>query len=314
MKKLFSTFALTLLLLTQVTFVFAQNDGVANVKTFGAVGNGSTDDTSAIQTAVNYGLAHGQAVYFPCGIYLISTSIQISGTSTWSVFGADESCSIIKTTTNLPMLNIVNDMDMYFPSIHHLSFLGVVTGNRAQLAGIRLYGTTNHHFAYAKIYNLRFLGVTFGFLAEKSSNSGGEALVDWNSFYAIQSTSNGIDPTSYVFYFVNGSGTGNLFHDMNLNFSVAGLYWSGNNGTNIGDIIINNIQTGGSGTGMYFSPNGSYRNQISISNSQFDAGVTTGIYMNGYNHVTLSGLNIEGGNATNQLLNMGLVKCFSFGC
>ena len=43
----------------------------ATVKTFGAVGDGVTDDTAAIQAALDLGIKH---IYFPEGTYLISSS------------------------------------------------------------------------------------------------------------------------------------------------------------------------------------------------------------------------------------------------
>ena len=53
-----------------------------NVKSFGATGNGSTDDSIAIQSAINAALLNGQAVYFPAGTYLVSatlTNIELPG-------------------------------------------------------------------------------------------------------------------------------------------------------------------------------------------------------------------------------------------
>lgn len=56
---------------------FAQ---VANVKDFGAVGNGSTDDTTAIQAAAT-SLTFGGTLYFPQGNYVVSSAITlIAGT------------------------------------------------------------------------------------------------------------------------------------------------------------------------------------------------------------------------------------------
>lgn len=55
------------------------NTGVANVKTFGAKGDGVTDDTAAIQDAIKNTLRQNSKqglVYFPDGTYLISDSIK----------------------------------------------------------------------------------------------------------------------------------------------------------------------------------------------------------------------------------------------
>ena len=44
-----------------------------NVKNFGAVGNGETDDTTSIQNAINYAAENGKSVYIPAGHYLVTT-------------------------------------------------------------------------------------------------------------------------------------------------------------------------------------------------------------------------------------------------
>ena len=55
--------------------------GAASVADFGATGNGTTDDTAAINSAIQH-LQAGQTLYFPCGTYAISralNSISLSG-------------------------------------------------------------------------------------------------------------------------------------------------------------------------------------------------------------------------------------------
>jgi hypothetical protein len=48
-----------------------------NVKTYGAVGNGITNDTAAIQAAINACGTSGGEVYFPPGTYLISSTLTV---------------------------------------------------------------------------------------------------------------------------------------------------------------------------------------------------------------------------------------------
>ncbi len=60
---------------------FPDDAGVVNVRDHGAVGDGKTDDTNAIQAAVSYALDHSirygapRFVYFPNGVYLLSDTI-----------------------------------------------------------------------------------------------------------------------------------------------------------------------------------------------------------------------------------------------
>jgi len=49
-----------------------KSTAVLNVKDFGAVGNGVTDDVNAFQAAVNQALLTGGSIYVPAGTYLIS--------------------------------------------------------------------------------------------------------------------------------------------------------------------------------------------------------------------------------------------------
>jgi Pectate lyase superfamily protein len=49
---------------------------VYNVKSYGATGNGTTDDSAAIQLAINAAIAGGGTVYFPAGTYAIKAAVQ----------------------------------------------------------------------------------------------------------------------------------------------------------------------------------------------------------------------------------------------
>ena len=76
-----------------------------SVKDFGAVGDGSTDDTAAIKAAINslkttdYKTSGG-TVYFPNGTYIISSTIVIPPLGQWTIKG--EGNSIIKKVGTTP--------------------------------------------------------------------------------------------------------------------------------------------------------------------------------------------------------------------
>src|SRR6266702_4440519 len=50
---------------------------IINVKTYGATGNGSTDDTTAIQNAINAVSSSGGTVLLPAGTYIVSSTLTI---------------------------------------------------------------------------------------------------------------------------------------------------------------------------------------------------------------------------------------------
>jgi hypothetical protein len=70
-------------------------DGPVNVRWFGAVGDGVTDDTAAIQAALDaVGNAGGGCVYFPAGTYLLSSRLLVWGNT--KVYGAGMGATTIK--------------------------------------------------------------------------------------------------------------------------------------------------------------------------------------------------------------------------
>ncbi len=65
------------------------SDHLLNVRQFGAVGDGQTDDTHAIQAAIDAATALSGQVYFPAGVYACSTiqlkpHVTLTGCATWT--------------------------------------------------------------------------------------------------------------------------------------------------------------------------------------------------------------------------------------
>jgi len=65
-----------------------------NVRSYGALGNGVTDDTTAVQTALT--AAAGKSLYFPPGVYLLSAQLVLSGGV--SIYGAGQGVSELRWT------------------------------------------------------------------------------------------------------------------------------------------------------------------------------------------------------------------------
>jgi hypothetical protein len=78
---------------------------IINVLDFGAAGDGVTDDTVAIQNAINAAQSHGGHVFLPAGTYRVS-SLTISGAFTLRGAGINATTLLSVTGTAQPMLQI----------------------------------------------------------------------------------------------------------------------------------------------------------------------------------------------------------------
>jgi len=122
-----------------------------SVKDFGATGDGSTDDTTAIQNALNAGT--GRSVYFPAGTYRVSTTLVVKTETT--LLGDGINKSIIKLTSGFSaaaaMLRndvITGTTDVYYDNdieVYGLTFDGNSNATR-----------TSELLAFLKILNLNF--------------------------------------------------------------------------------------------------------------------------------------------------------------
>lgn len=72
---------------------------IFNVKTYGAVGNGATDDTSAINAAYAAVGAGGGALYFPAGTYKVTAALT-AWSKTMTVYGDGWNASTISTNSS----------------------------------------------------------------------------------------------------------------------------------------------------------------------------------------------------------------------
>lgn len=126
-----------------------------DVRAFGATGNGITDDTIAIQNAINQLQESGGTVFFPCGTYLVGEgysnvgltisasqfAFRLQGQAGTSWGSSTRQCARIVTASSINILTVGNGITAQSGGfIEHLTFADVSnsgTGGNA-IGGIHL--------------------------------------------------------------------------------------------------------------------------------------------------------------------------------
>jgi hypothetical protein len=197
-----------------------------NVKAaaFGAIGDGVTDDTAAIQLAIVAGKAQGRAIYFPAGNY------KVSGTFVLDWEGATvvgQSCgltgSLITTTsTTLPVFSVPGDYNNV-----QLCNLRIIGPGRATSTSYGVYmrgdleGGSNIDFA--TIDKVVCVGFASGLYAKGFANSSVYNLgtTDCTKGVELLGNSNSVTFENCACVCTDGSATGT--HGMNIASSCNGV-------------------------------------------------------------------------------------------
>lgn len=268
----------------------------ADVRAYGAIGDGVADDTAAIQAAIT-AAGVSRSVYIPSGRYNITSAIAIPGQCT--VYG-DGATSILQTANNIAIFDIDLSVtgDIYYSSYRDFCFLSTNAGS--SVAGFYVHGTTTNVFHYNRFQNLLAVGMYRVFRVEKNTNVAGEMGFDWNSFLDCKCTNNGAVQTQAFFYSLYGSGTGNIFANHNLVCSGNHIEYVGTGACNVGDLLFSNIHFGGGSlTCIKLPVAAGYRHNIAISGCQFDAGITLGVTADSYDAIRVLGCNFGGASTQN---------------
>ena len=116
--------------------------GWYNVKHYGAVGNGSTDDTTAVQAAINATAATGGVVYFPRGVYKITAGLTYNSSGVYAVaFRGDNASggtadgSVIAFTPGSTPYVAVKITNAYMSYMDHLTICGAFGSSMSQTGG-----------------------------------------------------------------------------------------------------------------------------------------------------------------------------------
>jgi len=144
-----------------LSFVYRVN-GPIDAKALGATGDGVTDDSAAMQAAINAAVAGGRKVYLPTGTYLISVPLTADITG-FKFFGESEGSAILKADagfTGSYMLDLGNGTtSRYFNEVRNVAFNG---NSVAGLVGLYFNRVNNQ----SKIMHNQFQSLATGIKAE----------------------------------------------------------------------------------------------------------------------------------------------------
>ena len=154
--------------LNNIIMLGTWNIEYVSVKMFGAVGDGSTDDTSAIQNAINFASHYNsnKKVFFPSGTYIIYSTLNLDTSIILEGNGGQQNLdnSLIKAGAEMDDM-ITSDIDLSL-SVSNLSFHGGRTESyysngefnyeAKSLAKNCINSSATYGYTYSKFENVYF--------------------------------------------------------------------------------------------------------------------------------------------------------------
>jgi hypothetical protein len=264
-----------------------------NPKDFGAACNGSTDDHTALQAAVDAAIAQSRPLYIPGQYCMNSASLTLNASI--DIAGDGPQNSVIAMTANVPAFvwTIGSTIEQF--DWHGFSIFGPAasTGPAILTQG----GTGSNFWQRGRFKDIRLLGFLYGIEVNNTTSS------NWNVYDGVNCVDGGVQ-VQYCIYSPVGSGTGNVYTHLlpSMGRSNAAVLRYEGSGKNVGDIIVTEGHFCCAGSVLSIGPGTIYRSRISIVSSQYDAGVvkafdfdSTGVV---YTDIRLMGNNSGGSTVT----------------
>jgi len=181
---------------------------ITNVKDYGAVGNGATDDITAIQNAINSLGNSGGTVYFPKGNYSISSSIKVGdGTEAakstknrivlrGDTIGATTDAEMIDSpqgTSNIFWNGATGGTMLYINGSTYGNGISGLSFDAATKAATVLNVTHTFHSKFEDLYMQRYTGIAIDISAYDNPQGGvvmGANQNTWTHIMAVNPSGN----------------------------------------------------------------------------------------------------------------------------
>jgi parallel beta-helix repeat protein len=172
---------------------------IVSVTDFGATGNGTTDDTAAIQAAINSAASQGLALYFPGtnASYLVTAAITKNSLTKMTIFGDGYESKIVATGTSYNVFSFSSGSNIHVSGIH-FDLSALAGGNTWLGCGIYMRSCSASSVKDCFIYNGKRQGVVFqdttdsevsGNSVYNSSVDPAETSTDWGAAFLLSDSS-----------------------------------------------------------------------------------------------------------------------------
>jgi hypothetical protein len=270
-----------------------------SVKDFGAIGDGATDDTAAIQSALTYCVNQSVSLYIPTGTYILSSPISASGASkAISIFGDGASNTrLVWTSTGGITLdysgasqiqNIASPVYMNFGMYSRNLSIGTAFTYISTTSGS---GTTNGPTFMNLYIDADFIGGT-----SANSWTNGIKLISANNANIVNCSLEGLRVANpYVgngIWVAEDCTEGPNITDCQLGSWNKGVCFSistATHGTEGGRILSSSLVANDYGFYADFSAAAAGSPGLQIANSHISSRVTN-IYINNLNQIIITGI------------------------